>query len=101
MPSTGESVTAADGEVSRSSGAEQRLRELAIQLPLPPAPIGIYAETVQTMRRLSTSGWPPIRPRHRTVVTATIIVLDAGHFALDTKPDEIAGLVRSFMTAQE
>jgi pimeloyl-ACP methyl ester carboxylesterase len=37
----------------------------------------------------------------KDVPTAQIHVLDAGHFALDTKPDEIAGLVRSFMTAPE
>jgi enamine deaminase RidA (YjgF/YER057c/UK114 family) len=52
-------VTAADDEVSRSSGAEQRLRELAVQLPLPPAPIGIYAETVQTGNLLFLSGVLP------------------------------------------
>jgi pimeloyl-ACP methyl ester carboxylesterase len=31
------------------------------------------------------------------VPDADVHVLDAGHFALDTKPDEIAGLVRYFM----
>src|SRR5215467_8287075 len=59
MPSTGESVTAADGDVSRSSGAEERLKALAIQLPLPPAPIGMYAETVQTGNLLFLSGVLP------------------------------------------
>jgi pimeloyl-ACP methyl ester carboxylesterase len=33
----------------------------------------------------------------RDVANAEVHVLDAGHFALDTKPDEIAGLVRDFM----
>ena len=28
---------------------------------------------------------------------AKVVVLDAGHFALDTKADEIAELVREFM----
>jgi hypothetical protein len=28
-------------------------------------------------------------------------VLDAGHFALDTKADEIAALLREFMRTQE
>jgi pimeloyl-ACP methyl ester carboxylesterase len=34
---------------------------------------------------------------HRDVPNATVHVLDAGHFALDTKADEIAALVREFM----
>lgn len=34
----------------------------------------------------------------RDVPNAEIHVLDAGHFALDTKADEIAVLVRHFMT---
>ncbi len=34
------------------------------------------------------------------VPSAKIHVLDAGHFALDTKADEIAGLVRAFMKSQ-
>jgi pimeloyl-ACP methyl ester carboxylesterase len=35
----------------------------------------------------------------RDVPSAEIHVLDAGHFALDTKADEIATLVRRFMTS--
>jgi pimeloyl-ACP methyl ester carboxylesterase len=31
------------------------------------------------------------------VPNAKVVVLDAGHFALDTKADEIAELVREFM----
>jgi pimeloyl-ACP methyl ester carboxylesterase len=33
----------------------------------------------------------------RDVPKAEVHVLDAGHFALDTKADEIAALVRQFM----
>jgi len=33
----------------------------------------------------------------KDVPKAEVRVLDAGHFALDTKADEIAALVRSFM----
>jgi pimeloyl-ACP methyl ester carboxylesterase len=36
----------------------------------------------------------------KDVPTAQVHVLDAGHFALDTKPDEIAALVRDFMSSQ-
>jgi pimeloyl-ACP methyl ester carboxylesterase len=37
----------------------------------------------------------------KDVANAEVYVLDAGHFALDTKADEIAALVREFMKAQE
>jgi len=36
----------------------------------------------------------------RDVPGAQVHVLDAGHFALDTKADEIAALVRQFMMTQ-
>jgi pimeloyl-ACP methyl ester carboxylesterase len=36
----------------------------------------------------------------KDVPNAEVYVLDAGHFALDTKADEIAALVREFMSAQ-
>ena len=35
----------------------------------------------------------------RDVPKAEVIVLDAGHFALDTKADEIAAMVRQFVSA--
>ena len=37
----------------------------------------------------------------RDVPNAEIHVLDAGHFALDTKADEIAALIREFMKTQK
>jgi pimeloyl-ACP methyl ester carboxylesterase len=37
----------------------------------------------------------------KDVPNAQVHVLDAGHFALDTKADEIAALVRDFMQAQK
>ena len=41
----------------------------------------------------------PGEPEHyrKDVPKAEVHVLDAGHFALDTKADEIAALVRAFM----
>jgi pimeloyl-ACP methyl ester carboxylesterase len=38
---------------------------------------------------------------HKDVPNAGVHVLDAGHFALDTKADEIAALLRGFMQAQK
>jgi hypothetical protein len=35
------------------------------------------------------------------VTNAVVYVLDAGHFAPDTKADEIAALLREFMKAQK
>ena len=37
----------------------------------------------------------------KDVPNAQVHVLDAGHFALDTKADEIASLVRNFIRAQK
>ena len=37
----------------------------------------------------------------KDVPNAQVHILDAGHFALDTKPDEIAVLVREFMNGQK
>ncbi len=40
--------------------------------------------------------------RYRAEVpNAKVVVLDAGHFALDTKADDIAELVREFMKARK
>ena len=41
----------------------------------------------------------PERDR-KDIPTAEIYILDAGHFALDTKADEIAALVRESLKAQ-
>ena len=46
-------------EGSRPAGAEQRLEELDITLPAPPAPFGTYAESVQTGNLLFLTGMLP------------------------------------------
>jgi enamine deaminase RidA (YjgF/YER057c/UK114 family) len=43
-------------EVSRTTSAEQRLKELGIRLPTPPEPFGAYVEAVQTGNLLFLSG---------------------------------------------
>ncbi len=43
-----------------SAGAEQRLKELGIDLPAPPTPFGAYVETVQSGRLLFLSGMLPV-----------------------------------------
>ena len=43
--------------------AEQRLKELGIQLPTPPEPFGVYAEAVQTGNLLFLTGMLPTEGR--------------------------------------
>src|SRR5947209_12955849 len=44
---------------SRLATAEERLRQLGINLPAPPEPFGIYAEAVQTGNLLFLTGMLP------------------------------------------
>jgi enamine deaminase RidA (YjgF/YER057c/UK114 family) len=49
-----------DVKGSRPGGADQRLQDLSIQLPLAPTPFGPYVETVQTGNLLFFSGMLPV-----------------------------------------
>jgi enamine deaminase RidA (YjgF/YER057c/UK114 family) len=48
---------------SRSASAEERLKELGIELPAPPEPFGTYAEAVQTGNLLFLTGMLPTEGR--------------------------------------
>jgi enamine deaminase RidA (YjgF/YER057c/UK114 family) len=48
--------------------AEQRLKELGIQLPTPPEPFGVYAEAVQTGNLLFLTGMLPTEGREAKVI---------------------------------
>jgi hypothetical protein len=48
---------------SRSASAEQRLKELHIELPAPPEPFGTYVEAVQTGNLLVLTGMLPTEGR--------------------------------------
>jgi enamine deaminase RidA (YjgF/YER057c/UK114 family) len=50
-------------ENSHPVSAEQRLRELALALPVPPQPFGTYAEAVQTGNLLFLTGMLPTEGR--------------------------------------
>src|SRR5206468_3548566 len=50
-------------ESSYQGSAEQRLKELGINLPAPPEPFGTYAEAVQTGNLLFLSGMLPTEGR--------------------------------------
>jgi len=49
--------------VTPQAGAEQRLKDLGIDLPTPPQPFGTYAEAVQTGNLLFLSGMLPTEGR--------------------------------------
>ncbi len=49
-------------------GAEQRLRDLGIELPAPPEPFGSYVEAVQTGNLLFLSGMLPTEGREAKVI---------------------------------
>ena len=48
---------------NHTSSAEQKLKELGIQLPAPPEPFGVYAEAVQTGNLLFLTGMLPTEGR--------------------------------------
>jgi enamine deaminase RidA (YjgF/YER057c/UK114 family) len=50
-------------EDSNPTGAEKRLQELGIKLPVPPKPFGTYAEAVQTGNLLFLTGMLPTEGR--------------------------------------
>src|ERR1700732_5027528 len=56
---TGSKDKILSGDGSRLATAEQRLRQLGINLPAPPEPFGIYAEVVQTGNLLFLTGMLP------------------------------------------
>src|SRR6201987_4387621 len=68
---------------SRPASAEQRLKELGIQLPTPPEPFGIYAEAVQTGNLLFLTGMLPTDGREAKFIGCVGAELDveAGHKA--------------------
>jgi len=50
-------------EDSQSTSAEQRLKDLGIELPVPPEPFGTYVEAVQTGNLLFLTGMLPTEGR--------------------------------------
>jgi enamine deaminase RidA (YjgF/YER057c/UK114 family) len=70
-------------ESSRPASAEERLKELGIQLPTPPEPFGIYTEAVQTGNLLFLTGMLPTDGRGAKFIGRIGAELDveAGHKA--------------------
>jgi hypothetical protein len=74
-------------------GAERRLRELGIHLPVAPTPFGPYVPLVErrqpTVPQRDASYGKVSEPEaYRSDLTnAAVQILEAGHFALDTAAD--------------
>jgi enamine deaminase RidA (YjgF/YER057c/UK114 family) len=68
---------------SRLATAEQRLKQLGIELPVPPEPFGIYAEAVRTGNLLFLTGMLPTVGREAKFIGRVGAELDveAGHAA--------------------
>jgi enamine deaminase RidA (YjgF/YER057c/UK114 family) len=64
-------------EAARPASAEQRLKELGIQLPSPPQPFGAYAEAVQTGNLLFLTGMLPTEGRIAKFIGRVGAELDA------------------------
>ena len=60
----------------RPATAEQRVRQLGIQLPAPPEPFGIYAEAVQTGNLLFLTGMLPTVGREAKFIGRIGVELD-------------------------
>jgi enamine deaminase RidA (YjgF/YER057c/UK114 family) len=71
------------GEGSRAASAEQRLKELGIELPTPPRPFGIYVEAVQTGHLLFLTGMLPTEGQQAKFIgrIGAELDLEAGHKA--------------------
>ncbi len=74
---------------SQSTSPEQRLRELGIELPPPPRPVGVYVPAVRTGNILFTAGHTPRGPDGSPLVgkVGADMTLEEGHAAA-----RIAGL---------
>ena len=63
-------------EDSQSASAEQRLKDLGIELPAPPEPFGTYVEAVQTGNLLFLTGMLPTEGRAAKFVGRIGVELD-------------------------
>ena len=82
-------------EGSRPASAEQRLRELGIELPAPPEPFGTYAEAVQTGNLLFLTGMLPTEGRAANFIARVGTQLDVEG---DGKEAYLAALAEAFFS---
>src|SRR5260370_26908042 len=90
-------------EGSRPASAEQRLKELGIQLPAPPEPFGTYAEAVQTGNLLFLTGMLPTEDR-RAKFTGRIgaeLDVETGRRAAHLAPLNVLAVARPHIGSLE
>jgi hypothetical protein len=77
---TNSKMRTADSDGLRLASAEERLKELGINLPSPPEPFGAYVEAVQTGNPLFLSGMLPTEGRAAKIIgrVGAELDLDAG-----------------------
>ena len=86
-------------ESSRPASAEQRLKELGIELPAPPQPFGIYEEAVQTGNLLFLTGMLPTEGRAAKFIGRVGAELDveAGHKAAQLSAINALAVARQYL----
>ena len=86
-------------EDSRRTSAEQRLKELGINLPPPPEPFGTYVEAVQTGNLLFLTGMLPTEGRGAKFVgrVGAELDLEAGRMAAHVAALNVLAVVRKHL----
>src|SRR5260370_24860416 len=86
-------------EASRPVSAEQRLKELGIQLPVPPEPFGTYTEAVQSGNLLFLSGMLPTEGRVAKFIgrVGAELDVDAGREAAKLAALNVLGVARQHL----
>jgi len=86
-------------EGSRLVSAEQRLKELGIQLPVPPEPFGTYMEAVQSGNLLFLSGMLPMEGRVAKFIgrVGAELDVDAGCEAAKLAALNVLGVARQHL----
>ena len=86
-------------EGSRLVSAEQRLKELGIQLPVPPEPFGTYTEAVQSGNLLFLSGMLPTEGRVAKFIgrVGAELDVDAGREAAKLAALNVLGVARQHL----
>jgi enamine deaminase RidA (YjgF/YER057c/UK114 family) len=83
----------------KSFGAEQRLKELGIELPEPPEPFGTYVEAVQTGNLLFLTGMLPTQGREAKFIGRVGAELDvnAGRKAAELAALNVLAVARKHL----
>lgn len=89
--------------VNRVASAEQRLKELGLQLPAPPEPFGAYAEAVQTGNLLFLRGMLPTEGRTAKFIGRVGAELDseAGRKAAHLAALNVLAVAREHLGSQD